>query len=161
MQELHEVHESVVNKGRVGVQELKVVLSVRYDDGKIDRAEADFLVELRNRMRYRTEAFEQFFYRALVDHLLADGRLGREETAWLRQRLFPDALRDDDGRRFLGLLKAEARLVCPEFEALCAECVPPRQLDRQNEREDRRERIGRAPHLATVMHGNSPWTGEG
>ena len=127
MQELREAQEYVVNKGRVGVQELKVVLSVRYDDGKIDRAEADFLVELRNRMRYRTEAFEQFFYRALVDHLLADGRLGREETAWLRQRLFPDVLSDDAGRQLLGLLMAEARLVCPEFEALCVECVPPRR----------------------------------
>ena len=130
MQELREAHEYVVNKGRVGVQELKVVLSIRYDDGKIDRAEADFLVELRNRTRYRTEAFEQFFYRALVDHLLADGRLGREETAWLRQRLFPEFLSDDAGRQFLGLLKTEARLVCPEFEALCAECVTGRRSGR-------------------------------
>jgi hypothetical protein len=126
MQELREVRVYVVHKGRVGVHELRVVLSVRYDNGKIDRAEADFLVELRNRMRYRTEAFEQFFSRTLADYLLADGRLGREETAWLRQRLFPDGLSDDAGRRLLELLQAEARLVCPEFAALCAECVPPR-----------------------------------
>ena len=41
-------------------------------------------------MQHMTPAFEQFFYQAIKDHILADGRIDAEEAAWLRRMLFAD-----------------------------------------------------------------------
>ena len=49
--------------------------------------DADFLVELHKRVQHRTPAFEQFFYQAIKDHILAHGRIDAEEAAWLRREL--------------------------------------------------------------------------
>ena len=62
--------------------------------------------------------FEQFFYQAIKDHILADGRISAEETAWLRQLLFADGKIEDEERKFLHQLKGEAKEVSPEFEKL-------------------------------------------
>src|SRR5581483_6896742 len=98
-----------------------------YADGKVGRKEADFLVVLHKRVRQRSPGFEQFFYQAIKDHLLADGRISAAETAWLRQMLFADGKIDDEERQFLHRLKGEAQEVSPEFEALFKECMkqPP------------------------------------
>jgi hypothetical protein len=90
---------------------------------KIGRAEADFLVELHKRVQHPNPAFEHLFYRAIKDHLLADGRIDAEETAWLRQTLFIDGTIKDEERKFLHELKGEAKEVSPEFEALFAEAM--------------------------------------
>jgi hypothetical protein len=80
-------------------------------------------------VRYRTHRFEQFFYNAIKKHILTDGRIDAEETAWLRQMLFFDEKIDDEERAFLRQLKGEAEEVSPEFEALFEECMkqPPEQ----------------------------------
>lgn len=99
-----------------------------YADGKIDRSEADFLVELHKRIQRPTgHAWDKFFYQAIRDHILADGSIDVEETAWLRQMLWQDGRIDDDERKFLHQLRGEAKQVCKEFEQLYAECLkePP------------------------------------
>jgi uncharacterized tellurite resistance protein B-like protein len=103
--------------------DLEVLRRVLYADGKIDRKEADFLVELHKRARDRSPAFEKFFYKALKDHILADGRVSAGEAAWLREVVFADGKIEDEERRFLHELKGEAREVSPEFEALFQEAM--------------------------------------
>lgn len=127
MLDLREIEERVIANGRVNGHELRVLREVLYADGKIDRKEADFLVELHKRVRYRTHRFEQFFYNAIKNHILVDGRIDAEETAWLRQMLFADDKIEDEERKFLHELKGEAKQVSPEFEALFEECLkqPP------------------------------------
>ena len=129
MPSLREIGESIVANGRVEGHELEVLREVLYADGKVDRAEADFLVELHKRVRQRTPGFERFFYNALKDHILVDGRIGAEETTWLRQMLFRDDKIEDEERKFLHELKGETRQASPEFEALFQECSkrPPEQ----------------------------------
>jgi len=89
-----------------------------YAGGKIDRQEADFLVELHKRVQHMTPAFEHFFYQAIKDHILADGRIDAEDAVWLRQMLFADGKIEDEERKFLHELKGEAKQVSREFEVL-------------------------------------------
>jgi hypothetical protein len=83
----------------------------------------------RQRVEHRTPAFEHFFYQAIKHHILPDGRIGVEETAWLRRMLFADGKIKDEERKFLHELKGEAKSVSPEFEALFKEGMkePPEQ----------------------------------
>jgi uncharacterized tellurite resistance protein B-like protein len=124
---LRELEERILANGRVEGHDLEVLRQVLYADGKIDRKEADFLVELHKRAQYRTHAFEQFFYDAIKDHVLTDGRISAPEAAWLREMLFSGGKIEDEGRQFLRRLKGEAREVSPEFEALFKEVMkqPP------------------------------------
>jgi hypothetical protein len=127
LNELRHIENHVAETGRVHRQDLKTLRQLLYADGKIDRAEADFLVELYKRVQTRSPSFEQFFYKAIKDHILAKGRISAGEAEWLRQMLFGDGKIRDEERQFLHELKGEAQEISPEFEALLKECMklPP------------------------------------
>jgi uncharacterized tellurite resistance protein B-like protein len=128
MPSLRQLEEQIIANGRVEGHELKMLPELLYADGKIDREEADFLVVLSKRVRQRGHAFEQFFYDAIKDHILADGRIDAEKTDWLRRMIYRDDTLDDEERKFLHRLKGEAHQVGPEFEALVLESLkrPPK-----------------------------------
>ena len=119
---LQKIEVYASDHGRVDGSELEALRRVIYD-GKIDREKADYLAEIHKRVRYRTPAFENFFYQALKDYILADGVIDAEETAWLRKLLFADGKIEDEERRFVHQLKGEAKEVSPEFEALFEEVM--------------------------------------
>lgn len=128
MANLRQLTQEVLADGRIDGQEIERLYRELYADGKIDRAEADFLVELHKRVqRPVSPAWEKFFYQAIKDHVLADGSIDVEETAWLRRMLLEDDRIDDAERKFLHQVKGEARNMCHEFEALYTECMkePP------------------------------------
>jgi polyhydroxyalkanoate synthesis regulator phasin len=129
MQELRHVEEHVAEHGRVDGNELQALQHELYANGKIDRKKANFLVELYKRVRSRSPAFEQFFYKALKDHLLENGRLTASKANWLRDALFSGGRIEDEARTFLHELKGEAREISPEFEKLFQEVMkqPPEQ----------------------------------
>jgi uncharacterized tellurite resistance protein B-like protein len=129
MLNLRQIEQHILANGKVDSHELETLRRELYADGKIDRAEADFLVELHKRVQHLTPAFEHFFYQAIKDHILADGRIDAEEAAWLRRMVFADGKIDDQERKLLHELKGEARQVSHEFEALFGECMkqPPEQ----------------------------------
>jgi hypothetical protein len=66
---------------------------------------------------------EPLFFAALKDTVLEDGIIDAKDTTWLRQMLFADGKIDDRRKAFLRELLAEARVVCPEFRALCNKCL--------------------------------------
>ncbi len=115
---LHQLGEKIVATGKIDGDGLEVLRQHLYAGGKVDRQGADFLVELHKRVRHHTPAFERFFYQGIKDHLLADGRIGPEGAAWVRQMLFADGKIDDRERKLLHELRGEARQASPEFEAL-------------------------------------------
>ena len=119
--ELRQMMEDILANGKVEGAELDLIRRQLYADGKIDRREADWLAELHKRVQRVTPAFENFFYRAIKDHILHDGRITAEETAWLRQLLADDGQIGPREKRFLHELRGEAKEACPEFEALCAQ----------------------------------------
>jgi hypothetical protein len=121
MPEMRQIERDILAIGMVEGQELEMLRSQVYAAGEIDRPTAELLVELHKRVQHCTPAFEKFFYQAIKDHILADGRIDAEETAWLRQMLFADNKIDDQQHKFLHELKGEAKQVSPEFEALFKE----------------------------------------
>ena len=121
--EQRRIVEAIAANGKVEGSELALLRGTLYADGKINRAAADLLVELFKRIERRSPAFEQFFYKAVKDHLLGNGTIGAEETAWLRQMLFADGKIDDQERKFLHQLKGEAKQAGREFGNLFAECM--------------------------------------
>src|SRR3984893_4930088 len=123
MLKLRQIEQDILATGKVDGPELERLRRELYAHTKIERPEADFLVELHKRVQHRTPAFEQFFYQAIKDHILADGQISARETAWLRQMLFADGKIDDEERKFLHQLRGEAREVSPEFEALFKESM--------------------------------------
>ncbi len=124
MANLRQLMEEVLADGRIDGQEIERLRRELYADGKIDRAEADFLVELNKRaQRPSGPLWEQFYYQALKDHILADGSIDAEEVAWLRRLLTEQGRIDDAERKFLHQLQGEAKKVCPEFEGVCRECL--------------------------------------
>jgi hypothetical protein len=129
MLKLRQIEQDILATGKVDTPELEVLRQELYAHGKIERQEADFLVELHKRVQHLTPAFEQFFYQAIKDHILAHGRIDAEEAAWLRRMLFADGKIDDEERKFLHELKGEAKLVSGEFEMLFGESMkqPPEQ----------------------------------
>src|SRR5690348_454952 len=126
---LRQIEHDILARGRVDGHELEVLRRQLYAGGRIERQEADFLVELHKRVQHLTPAFEQFFYQAIKDHILAHGRIDAEEAAWLRRMLFADGKIKDEERTFLHELKGEAGQVCREFQVLFEESMkqPPEQ----------------------------------
>lgn len=121
---LREIEQAILAKGRVDTPELKALHRQLYAaGGKIGRMEADFLVELHKRVQHPNPAFEQLYYQAIKDHILARGRIDDEEAAWLRRMVFANGKIEDEERKFLHELKGEARQVSPEFEELFEECM--------------------------------------
>ena len=123
MLELRQIEQDILATGKVDSHEMEVLHRRVYDGVKVARPEANFLVELHKRVQHRTPAFDHFFYQAIKDHILARGRVGAEEAAWLRQMLFADSTIDDQERKLLHELKGEAREVSREFEALFEESM--------------------------------------
>lgn len=123
MLELRQIEQDILATGKIDGPELEVLRRHLYVAGKIDRPKADFLVELHKRVQHRTPAFDQFYYQAIKDHILADDKIGAEEAAWLRQMLLADGKIDDQERKLLHELNGEAKNVSREFEALFKECM--------------------------------------
>jgi hypothetical protein len=123
MLKLRQIEQDIMATGKIDGPELEVLRRQLYADGKIDRQKADFLVELHKRVQHVTPAFEQFFYQAIKDHILAHGRIDAEEAVWLRQMLWADGTIGDEERKFLHELKGEAKQVSREFETLFAESM--------------------------------------
>lgn len=129
MMKLRQIEQAILAKSRVDGAELEELRAAIYGNGGVDRPKADFLAELHKRVERMTPAFDHFFYQAVKDHVLADGRIDADETAWLRQLIFADGTIDDQERKLLHELKGEAKEVGPEFAALFRECMkqPPEQ----------------------------------
>ena len=123
MLKLRHIEQDILTNGRVDGPELEALRQQLYAVEEIDRQKADFLVELHKRVQHMTPAFEQFFYQAIKDHILADGRIDAEESAWLRRVLLTDGKIKDEERKFLHELKGEAKQGSPEFELLFAESM--------------------------------------
>jgi uncharacterized tellurite resistance protein B-like protein len=123
MQNFQQIEHKILAHGKADNHDLESLRRVLYSHGKIDRQMADSLVALFKRVTHRTPAFEQFFYQAIKDHLLADSRIGSEQVVWLRQLVFADGKIADEERKLLQALKGEAKHVCLDFEMLFEECM--------------------------------------
>jgi hypothetical protein len=120
---MRQLERDILATGKVEGRELENLRRRIYSGSRIERPDADFLVELHKRVEHLTPTFEKFFYQAIKDHILADGRIDAEEAAWLRRMLFADGKIDDEERKFLHEINGEAKQVSPEFRTLYRDCM--------------------------------------
>lgn len=123
MLDLRQMEQAILAKGKVESQELETLRRELYSAGKIGRRETDFLIILHKRLPQLDPGFQHFFYQAIKDHALANGRIGAEEAAWLRRMLFADGQLKDEERKLLRELQGEAKDIGPEFTLLFQECM--------------------------------------
>ncbi len=123
MRELHRIGQDILARGKVDSDHLDALRLAVYAGRTVGLPEIDFLVELHKRVQHPNPGFEHLFYRAVKDHLLADGRIGAGETAWLRRVLFAGGPVGDEGRKLLHELKGEAGRVGREFDVLYREAM--------------------------------------
>jgi uncharacterized tellurite resistance protein B-like protein len=122
---------AILADGVVDEAEVKVLKKELWADGKIDKEEVEFLIELRNAYQKKakakkeelTPAFERLFFKAMEENVLEDGNIDASEAAWLRKMLFADKKIDDGEKKFLTKLKKTAKSTSPEFEQLYQECM--------------------------------------
>ena len=114
--------------GVIDEMEVKVIKKELYADGKIDQKELEFLIELRSAAQKKARGtplsaqFENMFYKAVHDNVLADGNISAKETAFLRKALMAGGKADVAEKAFVRRLKKAAKKTSPAFEKLYDEC---------------------------------------
>lgn len=112
--------------GRLTDVETKLLRRAVLDDGKINREEVVFLIDLKRSATAVTPAFDRFLFAVLKRVVLADGAVSDAEAGWLERILFADkTLVSDATVRFLRELYADARSVGPKFQRLYAKWAGP------------------------------------
>ena len=115
--------------GVIDDTEVKVIKKELYADGKIDQKELEFLIDLRSAAQKKAKgaplssAFENLFFKAVQDNVLADGIITAKETAFLRKAIMADGKVDDAEKAFLKRIKKGAKKTSASFDKLYAECV--------------------------------------
>jgi len=123
MPKLRELMQKMLSDGKVDGHGLVSLCDTLYADDKIDRQEAELLIELHKRVERVSPAFESFFYQAIKRHVLTDGKIDAEEADWLKRMIFADGRADKREKKLIRELKGEATHLCHEFEGLYADCL--------------------------------------
>jgi uncharacterized tellurite resistance protein B-like protein len=113
----------VLQDGVIDDNEVKVLKKELYADGVIDKKEVDFLIELKNTAKKPSPGFSKFFFKAIEDNVLKDGKIDTAEAKWLKKLLYADGKIDDEEKKFLQALKKKAKEVSPAFTALYDEAT--------------------------------------
>src|SRR5260370_932312 len=92
-------------------------------DRKLDRAELEFLLEVKKQASSVAQGYDDFLNVALKKAILAHGAIGPEEVRWLRLWIFADGKVAPEERTLLHDLRKEAKSVCPEFVLLYDQCM--------------------------------------
>lgn len=109
--------------GRIDTKESNIIKAEIWADGKLDKAELEFLLDLKKNASSVVREFNTMLFSALKTAVLADGSIDAKEANWLRKFLYADGTIDDDEKKFLQDLKAGAKATCPEFDELYKQAV--------------------------------------
>jgi hypothetical protein len=111
--------------GRMTDAKTRLLRAAILEDGKIDRAEVEFLVDLRRSAVAVSPLFDRFLLGILKRLVLVDGVVSDAETAWLERVLFSKQLLVTDMTlRFLKELQRDAVSTGPRFRRLLTKWVP-------------------------------------
>lgn len=113
----------ILTNGKVEGHEVESLRELISADGKIDREEAEFLIYIYKRTDQIAPAFEKLFYKAIKEHLLADGTIDSERAAWLRSLILVDGKVTEREKKLLREVRGEAKEISVEGNALIEECL--------------------------------------
>src|SRR5262245_13168803 len=99
--------------GTIDDREVEIIRKEFFADGKIDRTELEFLLEIKREAGSAVPAFQKLLFEAIRSVILADGVIDAGEVAWLRSWIFADGKVDADEKHWLREFKVLANRVCP------------------------------------------------
>jgi uncharacterized tellurite resistance protein B-like protein len=112
---LNELKVDLLADGIIDAGEVARLKEVLYEDGVIDKEEADFLFEINDAVTGKDNdpAWEAFFIQAIADFLLKDevspGEIDADEAAWLVEKIGADGQVDGTEKALLEKLQKEAK----------------------------------------------------
>ena len=120
---LHELRASLLKDRKITKDEVYVIRDYINRDGILDMEDVRFLVGLLSEAGEVCPEFDELFFPALKQVILADGRIDPGESFYLLKMLYSDGHIRDSEKQFLLELRQDADEVPPEFEALCDEAL--------------------------------------
>ena len=122
MANLDQLKKELLADGIIDREEVKTIKSVIYEDGKIDKDEADFLFELNDAVSGKDNApeWKNLFVDAITAFVLEDevspNEIDDDEAEYLYDQIKGDGQVDDIERALLENIKAKAKIF-PEILA--------------------------------------------
>lgn len=108
----------ILADGYIERKETEIIRKEILADGVVNKSEAEFLIDLRKSAPKAVNEFHQFVFEVVKKAILADGDISAQEAAWLEKFILADGKVDDTEKAFLQDLKASAKSVSAEFDAL-------------------------------------------
>ena len=115
MANLNELKKDLLSDGIIDVEEVETIKHIIYEDGKIDREEANFLFELNDAVTGMDNApeWKELFIDAITAYVLEDEMspdvIDEDEADYLYEQINGDGQIDDTERALLENIKAKAK----------------------------------------------------
>ena len=115
MANLDELKKDLLSDGIIDVEEVETIKHKIYEDGKIDREEANFLFELNDEVTGKNNApeWKELFIDAITAYVLEDEMspdvIDEDEADYLYEQINGDGQIDDTERALLENIKAKAK----------------------------------------------------
>ena len=115
MANLDQLKKELLADGIIDSEEVKTIKAVIYEDGKIDKDEADFLFELNDAVSGKENApeWKDLFVDAITAFVLEDevspNEIDEDEAEYLYNQIKGDGQVDDIERALLENIKAKAK----------------------------------------------------
>lgn len=115
MANLDELKKDLLSDGIIDVEEVETIKHKIYEDGKIDREEANFLFELNGAVTGKDNApeWKELFIDAITAYVLEDEMspyvIDEDEADYLYEQINGDGQIDDTERALLENIKAKAK----------------------------------------------------
>ena len=115
MANLEQLKKELLADGIIDSEEVKTIKAVIYEDGKIDKDEADFLFELNDAVSGKDNApeWKDLFVDAITAFVLEDevspNEIDEDEAEYLYNQIKGDGQVDDIERALLENIKAKAK----------------------------------------------------
>ena len=115
MKTLEELKKDLLADGIIDAEEVKTLESVIFDDGVVDKEEADFIFELNNAVSGKANApeWKDFFVKAITSFVLDDdksnGEVDEDEAKYLYDQIKGDGQIDDVEKALLENIKAKSK----------------------------------------------------
>ena len=115
MANLDELKKDLLSDGIIDIEEVETIKHKIYEDGKIDREEANFLFELNDAVTGKDNApeWKELFIDAITAYVLEDEMspdvIDEDEADYLYEQINGDGQIDDTERALLENIKAKAK----------------------------------------------------
>ncbi len=117
MADLNKLVADIIADGKVDASEVETLRKVLYEDGVIDRNEANALFQINNAVsgNQNDPSWATFFVEAITTHVLSDesspGVVDEEEATWLMKSVEGDGTIDEIEKALLRNIKAKAKSI--------------------------------------------------